>query len=45
MEFFDEDPQRSDAKFEVWNETGLKVEEADERMEGCAMGGKRPIAD
>ena len=45
MEFFDEDSQRSDTKFEVWDETGVEVEKADERMEGCAVGGKRPIAD
>ena len=45
MEFFDEDSQRSDTKFEVWDETGVEVEKADERMEGCAVGGTRPIAD
>ena len=45
MECFDEDSQRSDTKFEVWNEAGVEVEKADERMEGCAVGGKRPIAD
>ena len=45
MEFFDEDSQGPDTEFEMWDETGVEVEKSNKRVEGCAVGGKRPIAD
>eukprot|EP00957_Ditylum_brightwellii_P183330 13964904-Ditylum_brightwellii.AAC.1 len=41
----DEGTEGSNAGFEVDNEAGVEVEEADEGMEGLATGGYGPIAD
>eukprot|EP00977_Amphora_coffeiformis_P014203 scaffold3931_cov172-Amphora_coffeaeformis.AAC.4 len=41
----DEGAEGSNAGFEVGDEAGVEVEEANERMEGLAAGRYRPIAD